>query len=455
MKPLEFYRLSRRDQIRHMYFDRDGSGRLLFMPLGSSEATFRLAYYVPSEQEVDRLIARVSFWSRATSVVLFTLLLVAIVFMVREPDRIFSFWGPGIWIPISLVVLAGSFTPYVPGLIALYDVGPFARAPRTLRDVARHHDRVRLPTGAVWLLFAMIVAALVFQGAVAYQIVQKGHIEMAIVLSLLALVLAPFAAVFPLQVRMRRMREEHERLESVVGERTAELEDLNRTLEERVAAQVRDIERLAQLKHFFAAPVAEVILSGADPAKVHRRELSVVCVDLRGFTAFSETAEPEEVISVLRIYHAELGILVNRYQATLEHFAGDGALIFLNDPIEMPDHPRRALKLATELRAALRPHLEEWRRQGFDLGMGAGVAVGYATIGAIGYEGRWEYAAIGNVCNLAARLCSEAKDGQVVTTHRVGSRAGPGVELAALGERSLKGFVKPVAAFDVLGIAAP
>jgi putative methionine-R-sulfoxide reductase with GAF domain len=189
-----------------------------------------------------------------------------------------------------------------------------------------------------------------------------------------------------------------------------------------------------------------------DPAKVHRRELTAVSMDLRGFTAFSETSEPEEVISVLRSYHAELGILVNRHNATLEHFAGDGVMVFLNDPVEIEDHPMRALELAVALRAAMRPHLEEWRSHGFDLGMGVGIATGYATIGAVGYEGRWEYAAIGTVCNLAARLCAEAKDGQIVVSKRFLSRLGERAEVESLGERPLKGLTRPVAAFNVLAL---
>jgi class 3 adenylate cyclase len=227
-------------------------------------------------------------------------------------------------------------------------------------------------------------------------------------------------------------------------------------LEARVQEQVRHIERLGQLKHFFAAPVAEMILndSAFDPAKVHRRELTAVSIDLRGFTSFSESSEPEEVISVLRIYHAELGIQVNRCQATLEHFAGDGVMLFFNDPVEVEDHPMRALDLAVGLRAAMQPHLSEWKSNGFDIGLGIGIATGYATIGAVGYEGRWEYAAIGTVCNLAARLCAEAKDGQIVVSKRFLSRIGDRAECDSLGDRNLKGLSRPVAAFNVVALRA-
>jgi adenylate cyclase len=452
LRPTDFFRLSRREQIRHLHFDRDPAGRILFMPFGASEAMFRLAYVVPSEELVEQLITRYSRWSRILFAALFTALLAATLLMIAVPDRVLELAGPHLWLLVGAVIVGGLLPNYLPGWIALKAEGPLERAFRSYRDVARHHDRVRVPTPALWAVFAVLVALLAAQGWITFRLLSKGHTGLAVVMGMFAALLIPIAGVAPMQARLRRLRAENDRLESVVRERTAELEELNRTLESRIVEQVRDIEKLGQLKHFFAAPVAEVILgdAGFDPGRIHRRELTVICVDLRGFTAFSETAEPEEVIAVLRVYHAELGILVNRHEATLEHFAGDGALIFLNDPVEVPDHPARGLRLASELRASMRPHIEGWRRDGFDLGMGAGVAMGHATIGAIGYEGRWEYAAIGNVCNLAARLCSEAKDGQVVTTQRVGARAGPGVTLAALGEITLKGFSRPVAAFDVV-----
>jgi class 3 adenylate cyclase len=143
---------------------------------------------------------------------------------------------------------------------------------------------------------------------------------------------------------------------------------------------------------------------------------------------------------------------VNRCQATLEHFAGDGVMLFLNDPVEVTDHPMRAIELAVALREAMRPYLAEWRSNGFDIGLGIGIATGYATIGAVGYEGRWEYAAIGTVCNLAARLCAEAKDGQIIVSRRFISRLGERAQFEALGERALKGLTRPVAAFNVVAL---
>jgi len=338
---------------------------------------------------------------------------------------------------------------YAAPLLALRRIGPLERGPvRSFQEYAVLQDAG--PAGA-WAASAVAFAFSAVQLGLAYDIARNGHVAVGAGFALLALVLLPMVAVGPAVARVRRLRAENERLEAVVAERTLELRELNRTLEERVREQVAHIERLGQLKHFFAAPVAEMILNekGFDPSRVHRRELTAVAIDLRGFTAFSETSEPEEVIGVLRIYHAELGIQVNRCRATLEHFAGDGAMIFLNDPLDVPDHPMRALELAVALREAMRPHLAVWRANGFDIGLGVGIATGYATIGAVGYEGRWEYAAIGTVCNLAARLCAEAKDGQVVVSKRFLSRLGDRAEFEPLGERPLKGLSRPVEMFDV------
>jgi adenylate cyclase len=226
----------------------------------------------------------------------------------------------------------------------------------------------------------------------------------------------------------------------------------NRTLEDRVKAQGADIERLELLKRFFPAGVVEMILDkkGFDPLKVHRNELTAICVDIRGFTAFAENAEPEEVMAILRRYHRELGNVVTRHGATLETFAGDGAMIFINDPVPHPHHALVALQLAAELQLAMRPLFEEWRRQEFDLGLGAGVATGFATVGVIGYEGRWEYAAIGSVCNLSARLCAESRAGDVLLDTRAMLQAGDAVKTEPAGEMNLKGFAKPVPVFKLL-----
>jgi class 3 adenylate cyclase len=200
-----------------------------------------------------------------------------------------------------------------------------------------------------------------------------------------------------------------------------QLEESNRTLEQRVAEQVEQLERLSRLKRFFSPQLAELILSGSaeDPLKSHRREITVVFLDLRGFTAFAETAEPEEVMGVLREYHAQMGRIIMAHDGTLERFAGDGMMVFFNDPVPVPDPAARAVRMVVEMRTRLDELTVGWRKRGYDLGFGAGIAQGYATIGAIGFEGRWDYGAIGTVTNLSARLCDEAGTGQVLLSQRV------------------------------------
>jgi adenylate cyclase len=355
-----------------------------------------------------------------------------------------------------LAVPALSVFAYAPLVVAPWvavrRAGPLERGPtRSYRDFAAGGKRAPL---AAWALSAFIAAVCAAALWIAIELFRHGSPWLAATMALSIVVPLPLVALGPAVSRIRRLSAENARLEAIVAERTAELRDLNRTLELRVQEQVRHIERLGQLKHFFAAPVAEMILNekGFDPAKVHRRELTAIAIDLRGFTAFSETSEPEEVIGVLRIYHAELGIQVNRFRATLEHFAGDGVMVFLNDPLEVPDHPMRALELAVALREAMQPHLREWRGNGFDIGLGVGIATGYATIGAVGYEGRWAYAAIGTVCNLAARLCAEAKDGQIVVSRRLMSQLADRGDFEPLGDRPLKGLTRPVEMFNVRGL---
>src|SRR6202795_1537671 len=230
-----------------------------------------------------------------------------------------------------------------------------------------------------------------------------------------------------------------------------ELAELNRTLEERVLAQVAQLERLGRLKRFFSPQLAEAIVSGGaeDPLKSHRRDITVVFLDLRGFTAFAETAEPEEVMGVLREYHAEMGKLVHRFGGTIEHFAGDGLLVFFNDPVPQPDHAERAVRMAVAMRERVAELVATWRRRGYDLDLGIGIAQGYATIGAIGFEGRWDYGAIGIVTNLAARLCGEAKPGQILGSRRLLATVESLVRAEPVGELQLKGFLKPVPVFEI------
>ena len=238
--------------------------------------------------------------------------------------------------------------------------------------------------------------------------------------------------------------------------RIKELDDaltgLNRDLERRVTEQVTQLDRLGRLKRFFSPALAEAILAGGadDPLKTHRREIAVVFLDLRGFTAFAETAEPEEVMGVLREYHAEMGRLIIEHEGTLERFTGDGMMVFFNDPVLVPDAAARAVRMAVAMRERVSELIGKWRKQGFELDLGVGIAQGYATIGAIGFEGRLDYGAIGTVTNLAARLCGEAKPGQILTSRRVAAQLEGEIEVEEVGDLTLKGFQRSVAACNVL-----
>ena len=231
-----------------------------------------------------------------------------------------------------------------------------------------------------------------------------------------------------------------------------ELASLNRDLEQRVREQVAQVERLGRLKRFFSPQLVEAIVTGGadDPLKTHRREIAVVFLDLRGFTAFAETAEPEEVIGVLREYHAEMGRLVLEHEGTLERFTGDGMMIFFNDPVPVPDAAVRAVRMAVAMRERVAELIGRWKKQGFELDLGVGIAQGYATIGAIGFEGRLDYGAIGTVTNLAARLCGEARPGQILVARRMLAQLDGLVEVEDAGELTLKGFHRPVPAGNVI-----
>jgi class 3 adenylate cyclase len=216
------------------------------------------------------------------------------------------------------------------------------------------------------------------------------------------------------------------------------------------------VEQLSRLKRFFSPQLAELIVAGGteDPLKTHRREVTVVFLDLRGFTTFAEQVEPEEVMGVLREYHAEMGRLILEHEGTLERFTGDGMMIFFNDPVPVPNPAERALRMALAMRERVEKLSAKWRRRGYDLALGIGIAQGYATIGAIGFEGRWDYGAIGTVTNLAARLCGEAKGNQILVSLRVAGEVEDMIETEEVGPLALKGFHKPVPAFSVLGMKA-
>ena len=235
-------------------------------------------------------------------------------------------------------------------------------------------------------------------------------------------------------------------------EQAAELARWNTTLERRVADQLSELERVGRLKRFFSPQLAELIVRGGaeDPLKSHRREVAVVFLDLRGFTAFAETADPEALMGVLREYHERMGELILAHEGTLERFTGDGMMVFFNDPVLVPNPAERAVRMAVAMRHAVESLSANWRRHGYDLAVGWGIAQGYATIGAIGFEGRWDYGAIGVVTNLAARLCSEASGGEILVSQRVQAALEDLVDTEPAGELSLKGFQRPVPAHRVL-----
>ncbi len=247
---------------------------------------------------------------------------------------------------------------------------------------------------------------------------------------------------------------EKKRLRDREAQHVQELAEWNRTLEQRVAEQVALVERLGRLKRFFSPQLAELIVAGGadDPLKTHRSEVTVCFLDLRGFTAFAESAEPEEVMGVLREYHAEMGKLILEHEGTLERFTGDGMMIFFNDPVPVPNPGERAVRMALAMRERVAQLIGNWRKLGYDLALGIGVAQGYATIGAIGFEGRWDYGAIGSVTNLAARLCGEAKADQILISKRVLATTEAFLQVESAGELSLKGFHRPIPAYNVVGL---
>ena len=241
-------------------------------------------------------------------------------------------------------------------------------------------------------------------------------------------------------------------LYDIVQAQAAQLAEWNKTLEQRVEEQVTQLERMSRLKRFFSPQLAELIVAGGadDPLRSHRQEVAVVFLDLRGFTAFAETSEPEEVMRVLREYHAEMGKLVLEHEGTLECFTGDGMMVLFNDPVPLPNPEERAIRMALAMRQRIAELTVKWRKLGYDLDFGVGIAQGYATIGTIGFEGRWDYGSIGTVCNLSSRLCGEAKAGQILVPQRFVGAVEELVEVEPVGELSLKGFHRPVAAFNVL-----
>jgi class 3 adenylate cyclase/CheY-like chemotaxis protein len=247
-----------------------------------------------------------------------------------------------------------------------------------------------------------------------------------------------------------RIKEFHDQVQA----QARELADWNRTLEQRVAEGVRQIEQMGRLKRFLSPQIADLIVSGTtdDPLKSHRREITVAFLDLRGFTAFIETADPEEVMGVLQEYHKEMGRLILAHNGTIEHFAGDGIMIFFNDPVVIENPAKEAVYMAIQMQANFARLSQGWKKRGCDLDMGIGIALGYATLGMIGFEGRRDYGAIGPVTNLASRLCSDAKAGQILVAQKVFAFVEDLVTAEPVGELSVKGFHKPVPAYNVVGL---
>jgi class 3 adenylate cyclase len=232
-----------------------------------------------------------------------------------------------------------------------------------------------------------------------------------------------------------------------------ELAALNATLEARVEAQVGELERLARLKRFFAPALAELIVASGDERilESHRRDIAALFCDLRGFTSFAETAEPEEVMELLREYHGALVPLIHEFEGTLDRFLGDGIMVFFNDPLPCPDPALRAVRLAVAMREAVARLAAAWRQRGWRLGFGIGAAQGFATLGRIGFEGRFDYSAIGTVINTAARLCEAAQDGQILVTSRIAAAVSDDVETSDVGPVTLRGISRPLAVFNVTG----
>jgi class 3 adenylate cyclase len=249
---------------------------------------------------------------------------------------------------------------------------------------------------------------------------------------------------------MLRLKDLHDRVQAQADD----LAKLNRNLEQRVLEQVAEIERVGRLKRFLPPQLAHLVVSSHDESilESHRREITVLFCDLRGFTAFAEAAEPEEVLAVLREYHAALGVLIDKFEGTVERFTGDGLLVLFNDPLPCPDPPGRAVCMAIEMRDEVAKLATKWRHFGYELGFGIGIAHGYATLGCIGFEGRFQYSVTGRVANLASRLCARAANDEILVDANVNSAIETLADVEARGELSLKGFSRPVKAFSIRGL---
>jgi adenylate cyclase len=240
-----------------------------------------------------------------------------------------------------------------------------------------------------------------------------------------------------------------------LASQAAELANWNKTLEQRVADQLGEIERMGRLRRFLSPQVADLIVASGMEKQLqsHRREITTLFCDLRGFTRFSETSDPEDVMVLLRDYHAVIGQIIIKYGATLEHFAGDGVMVIFNDPIPIDKPQLQAVRMALEMRDAMGTFTQQWRRLGHDIGFGIGISHGFATLGTIGFEGRFDYAAVGTVSNIASRLCDEAKPGQILISPRVLMAVEDTMKVELVGELTLKGIQRPMTAYNVIDAA--
>ncbi|HEY6076668.1 MAG TPA: response regulator [Gaiella sp.] len=247
------------------------------------------------------------------------------------------------------------------------------------------------------------------------------------------------------------------RYHDTIAAQAAELRELNRTLEERVRTQVEELGRLRRLQRFLSPQLAHALVASGDESilRSHRRQLAMLFADLRGWTSFVDSVEPEELMRVLGEFHEAVGRLVRRFDATVGFLEGDGVQLFFNDPIEIPDAPLRAVRLACALREEMAELTPRWRKRGYELDFGVGIALGYATCGEVGFEGRSDYAAIGAVTNLASRLADETTGSQILIAQRLHAEVEDDVDAMPVGELTLKGFPRPVAAFEVLGVREP